>query len=95
MDSTQGCARSEPWSCRVKDKDGFYGFPGMKLPDTTTHFWFNESMKLMDCKAKCMKNCSCTAYANLDVREDGSGCAIWFGDLLDLRVIEGGEHLHV
>ncbi|KAI5605597.1 hypothetical protein BDE02_01G363300 [Populus trichocarpa] len=34
----------------------------------------------------CLKNCSCTAYSNLDIREGGSGCFLWFGDLVDIRV---------
>ena len=94
MDWTQGCVRTEPWRCKVKDKDGFRKFPGLKLPDTT-HSWVNKSMTLEDCKARCMENCSCTAYANLDVSGDGSGCAIWFGDLLDLRVSDRGQDLYV
>ena len=32
-------------------------------------------MTLEDCKAKCLENCSCTAYANLDTNGKGSGCA--------------------
>ncbi|XP_061336849.1 G-type lectin S-receptor-like serine/threonine-protein kinase At4g27290 [Gastrolobium bilobum] len=94
MDWSQGCVRSEPWSCRVKNKDGFQKFASMKLPDTTNS-WVNENMTLEDCKAKCLENCSCTAYANTDIRGAGSGCSIWFGDLIDLRVSQGGQDLYV
>ncbi|CAJ1978652.1 unnamed protein product [Sphenostylis stenocarpa] len=94
MDWTQGCVQSEPWSCGVKNRDGFRRIAGMKMPDTT-HSWINESMTLEDCKAKCMENCSCTAYANLDTSEGGSGCSIWFGHLVDLRISQSGQDLYV
>lgn len=74
MDWTKGCTRIEPWSCGVRNKDGFRRYAGMKVPDTT-HSWINASMTLEDCKAKCLENCSCTAYANLDTNGKGSGCA--------------------
>ncbi|KAI8003158.1 G-type lectin S-receptor-like serine/threonine-protein kinase SD1-1 [Camellia lanceoleosa] len=36
-------------------------------------------------KLECLKNCSCTAYANSDVAGGGSGCLLWYGDLIDIR----------
>ncbi|RDY03179.1 G-type lectin S-receptor-like serine/threonine-protein kinase, partial [Mucuna pruriens] len=93
MDLSQGCVRSEPWSCKVQD--GFRKFVGLKFPDTT-YSWINRSMTLEECKAKCWENCSCTAYANLDIRGTGSGCSIWFGDLIDLKVIsQSGQYLYI
>ncbi|RDX96534.1 G-type lectin S-receptor-like serine/threonine-protein kinase, partial [Mucuna pruriens] len=94
MDWRQGCVRSGEWSCGVKDKDGFHRFVGMKLPNTT-YSWVNASMTLEECKAKCWGNCSCTAYSNLDTSGGGSGCSIWVGELVDLRVIESGQDLYV
>ncbi|RDX66711.1 G-type lectin S-receptor-like serine/threonine-protein kinase, partial [Mucuna pruriens] len=94
MDWTQGCVRREQWSCGVKNRDGFRRFAGMKMPDTT-HSWINTSMTLKDCRVKCLENCSCTGYANLDTSGGGSGCSIWFGDLVDLRVSESGQDLYV
>ena len=96
MDWTQGCVRSEAWSCGVKGKDGFRRFAGLKLPDTTHSWvWVNESMTLEDCKAKCLENCSCTAYLNADIKGSGSGCAIWFGDIINLRIIESGQDIYI
>ncbi|XP_057458966.1 G-type lectin S-receptor-like serine/threonine-protein kinase At4g27290 isoform X2 [Lotus japonicus] len=91
---TEGCGRSEKWSCGVKNRDGFSRFGSMKLPDTTNS-WIDENMTLEDCKAKCLQNCSCSAYANLNPSGGGSGCSIWFGDLLDLRVSQSGQDLYV
>lgn len=43
------------------------------------------SMSLADCETECRKNCSCTAYSNVDIRQGGTGCMLWFGDLIDMR----------
>lgn len=53
-------------------------------------------MSLKDCRAKCLKNCSCTAYTFSDIRGKGSGCAIWFGDLIDIKLFHaGGQDLYI
>ena len=36
---------------------------------------------------KCWENCSCSAYTNSDIRGGGSGCVMWFGDLIDIRMV--------
>ncbi|KAK7324624.1 hypothetical protein VNO77_28340 [Canavalia gladiata] len=89
MDWTQGCIHTEQWNCENKSKHGFVKFSGLKSPDTS-HSWVNESMNLNECRDKCLENCSCKAYANSDVREGGSGCLMWFGDLRDIREFSGG-----
>ncbi|PRQ54525.1 putative non-specific serine/threonine protein kinase [Rosa chinensis] len=46
----------------------------------------------------CMKNCSCTAYANSNIREGRSGRLLWLGDLIDLRNLaekENGQDIHI
>jgi hypothetical protein len=94
-DWSQGCVRSEPLSCHDKHKHGFVRFVGLKIPDTT-HSWLNESVNLKECRAKCLDNCSCMAYANSDIRGGGGGCAIWFGDLIDIREFpEAGQDLYI
>lgn len=90
FDWAQGCVRSEPWSCGVKNKDGFRRFSSMKVPDTRNS-WAYKNMTLNDCRAKCLENCSCMAYSNLDIRGGGSGCSIWFGELIDLKLIQASQ----
>ncbi|XP_062079007.1 G-type lectin S-receptor-like serine/threonine-protein kinase At4g27290 isoform X2 [Humulus lupulus] len=85
----EGCERKTPLVCQNKEKDGFIKFANLKVPDTT-NTWVNASMNLKNCRAKCLSNCSCVAYSNTDIREGGSGCVIWFGDLVDIREIPGG-----
>ncbi|XP_020222262.1 G-type lectin S-receptor-like serine/threonine-protein kinase At4g27290 [Cajanus cajan] len=95
LDWSQGCVLSEPWSCGVRKKDGFKKFSGLKMPDTT-RTWVDGNLTLEECKAKCLQNCSCTAYANLYITGDGNGCIMWFGDLLDLRVASvPGQDLYI
>nr|POF05815.1 g-type lectin s-receptor-like serine/threonine-protein kinase [Quercus suber] len=83
---SKGCVRSMQLSCEDKDKIGFVKLVGYKMPDTT-YSWLNESMNLIECRDKCLNNCSCMAYTNSDIRNGGSGCAIWYGDLIDIRLI--------
>ncbi|KAK9155985.1 hypothetical protein Sjap_003465 [Stephania japonica] len=98
MDWSGGCRRRTGLNCSngVGD-DGFVRFSSVKVPDTT-FTWVNMSMGLVECQMKCLKNCSCMAYANTDVRGSGSGCVLWFGDLIDLREFTaggGGQDLYV
>ena len=74
----------ETWNCGVND--GFGTFSSLKLPETT-HTWVDANMTLENCKNKCLENCSCMGYSNLDVRGDGSGCSIWFADLIGLKQV--------
>jgi hypothetical protein len=77
------------------DKDGFLKYTANKLPDTSTSS-FDKSIDLKECERLCLKNCSCTAYTNLDFRAGGSGCLIWFGDLIDMRRSTGdGQDVYV
>ncbi|XP_061349733.1 G-type lectin S-receptor-like serine/threonine-protein kinase At4g27290 [Gastrolobium bilobum] len=95
-DWSQGCVRNKPLSCNdTYTDDGFVKFEGLKVPDTT-YTWLNESMGLEECRVKCLNNCSCMAYTNSNISGAGSGCVMWFGDLIDMRQFqEGGEDLYV
>ncbi|GMN61963.1 hypothetical protein TIFTF001_031048 [Ficus carica] len=90
MDWSGGCVRANPLSCQDKEKDGFVKLVSMKMPDTA-YSWVNKSMNLQECKGNCLSNCSCMAYTNADIRGQGSGCVIWFGDLMDIRKVVSGE----
>ena len=92
-DWSGGCVRRTRLNCQ--NGDGFLKYPGVKLPDTQES-WFNMTMNLKECKMKCLKNCNCTAYANSDIRNGGSGCVLWFGNLIDIREYnENGQDLYV
>ncbi|KAH1127710.1 hypothetical protein GLYMA_06G261200v4 [Glycine max] len=90
-----GCVRNKPLICEEKLSDGFVKFKGLKVPDTT-HTWLNESIGLEECRVKCLSNCSCMAFANSDIRGEGSGCVMWFGDLIDMKQLQtDGQDLYI
>ncbi|KAJ9671852.1 hypothetical protein PVL29_025511 [Vitis rotundifolia] len=92
-DYSSGCVRNASLSCH--NGDGFVKYSGLKLPDSQKS-WSNESMNLKECVWMCSRNCSCTAYANSDIRGGGSGCLLWFGDLIDIKEFpETGQELYV
>ncbi|CAL5390636.1 unnamed protein product [Camellia sinensis] len=92
-DWSDGCVRRTPLDCR--NGDGFLKYSHYKMPDTR-YSWFNKSMTLRECEMLCLKNCSCTAYTNLDIRGGGSGCLLWFDELIDMREFsENGQDIYI
>ncbi|GLT43898.1 hypothetical protein SLA2020_178240 [Shorea laevis] len=91
-DGSAGCVRKTNLECMG---DKFLHLRNVKLPETTTAFvGLNTSLK--DCGHLCLRNCSCSAYANADIRNGGTGCFIWVGELLDIRESpSGGQNLFV
>ncbi|KAF7822814.1 G-type lectin S-receptor-like serine/threonine-protein kinase [Senna tora] len=95
VDWSDGCVHNKPLNCSEKHKDGFLKVEGLKVPDTT-HTWLDVTMNLEECKDECLENCSCMAYTNSDIRGKGSGCVLWFGDLVDIRQFSaGGQDLYI
>ncbi|OWM81215.1 hypothetical protein CDL15_Pgr007246 [Punica granatum] len=92
-DWSGGCTRKKPLDCR--EGEGFLKYSGIKVPDTQNS-WYNKTMNLKECSKVCLKNCSCTAYANMDIRNGSSGCVLWFGDLIDIRYYsENGQDVYI
>ncbi|CAL5335848.1 unnamed protein product [Camellia sinensis] len=81
-DWSNGCVRRTPFDCHNGSK--FLKYSGNKLPETR-YSWFNKITTLRECEKLCLNNCSCTAYTNLDIRGGGSGCLLWFGELIDMK----------
>ncbi|RVW68686.1 G-type lectin S-receptor-like serine/threonine-protein kinase [Vitis vinifera] len=93
MDWSNGCVRKTSLDCQKGD--GFAKYSGVKLPDTRNS-WFNESMNLKECASLCFRNCSCSAYTNSDIKGGGSGCLLWFGDLIDIKEFtENGQDFYI
>ncbi|KAJ1379402.1 S-locus glycoprotein domain [Sesbania bispinosa] len=93
---TNGCVPRNESNCTSSHTDGFWKYTQMKLPDTSSS-WYNKTMSLEECQKSCLKNCSCVAYANLDTRNGGSGCLLWFNNVLDVKKFSqwGGQDLYV
>ncbi|KAK3408276.1 hypothetical protein EUGRSUZ_J00550 [Eucalyptus grandis] len=93
LNSTGGCIRKV--QLNSSRGEGFMKLSHVKLPDLID-FQLFQNMSLKECKVECLKNCSCIAYANSDVR--GEGCLMWFGDLIDIKEIDivgYGQYLFV
>ncbi|KAK6792639.1 hypothetical protein RDI58_011720 [Solanum bulbocastanum] len=89
---SSGCVRRKPLNCQ--NGDGFLKYSSIKLPDTQ-YSWFDVSMTLGECKQACLGNCSCMAYSNLDIRNGGTGCLLWYGDLINIRELPGGQDIYI
>ncbi|MCI02141.1 serine/threonine protein kinase [Trifolium medium] len=76
------CLRRTKLNCL--NGDAFLKYTSIKLPDTSAS-WYDKRLSLEECKTVCLKNCSCIAYANLDIRNGGSGCLLWFDNIVDMR----------
>ncbi|XP_057453087.1 G-type lectin S-receptor-like serine/threonine-protein kinase At4g27290 [Lotus japonicus] len=93
-----GCVPKNESNCEnniTHKTEGFFKYTQTKYPDTSSS-WFNKSMNLEDCKLACLRNCSCVACANLDTRNGGTGCLLWFNYLVDVRKFsQWGQDLYV
>ncbi|CAJ2638919.1 unnamed protein product [Trifolium pratense] len=91
LDWSGGCVRRIRLNC---SGDWFLQHSGVELPDTSSS-WFNKSLRLEECEQMCLKNCSCSAYTNLNVKSN-SGCLIWFGNIQDLKNnIDQGQDIFI
>ncbi|XP_010424597.2 PREDICTED: S-locus-specific glycoprotein S13-like [Camelina sativa] len=92
-DWSNGCVRRTELNCR---RDMFLGMTRMKLPDTKTAIVDRSIGEEKECRERCNMDCNCTAFANADLRQGGSGCLIWTGELMDIRNdAEEGQNLYV
>ncbi|CAA0838784.1 G-type lectin S-receptor-like serine/threonine-protein kinase [Striga hermonthica] len=88
-----GCVRRSELRC---SGDVFERYSGIKLPDARNCTVNGEATLLSDCEAECSRNCSCTAYTVLDIRESVSGCLFYHGDLVDIKAMrQGGQDLYI
>ncbi|XP_074581307.1 receptor-like serine/threonine-protein kinase SD1-8 [Curcuma longa] len=88
-DGLDGCVRTTALAC-VNGTDGFATQSSVKLPDTSTASVDWSAVSLEECKLRCLRNCSCTGYAQANVSGSGSGCVLWSTDLTDIKFYEGG-----
>ncbi|KAK8527603.1 hypothetical protein V6N13_085421 [Hibiscus sabdariffa] len=80
-----GCVRTTLLQCQ---NDGFLRLETMKVPAFPD--W--SPVTYGGCEDRCMKNCSCVAYAY----DAGIGCMFWNGDLIDVQKFPyGGVDLYI
>ncbi|KAH7532964.1 hypothetical protein FEM48_Zijuj04G0079200 [Ziziphus jujuba var. spinosa] len=88
-DYSHGCQRKTKLNCEnINDtgngkRDKFLEMSSMSLPEAQQYVTAGSEAV---CKAICLNNCSCTAYAF-----DSNKCLIWVGELLNLKQFSAGE----
>ncbi|URD98725.1 Serine threonine-protein kinase [Musa troglodytarum] len=87
-DGSDGCVRKTALDCR-NGTDAFVTLNGAMIPDTSSSV-VDWSLSLEQCKARCLRNCACTACASANISGSESGCIMWTTDLTDLGVVSGG-----
>ncbi|KAK4573514.1 hypothetical protein RGQ29_031463 [Quercus rubra] len=93
--SSRDCMREKQGVSMCNNGEGFVKLAHMKVPDTSiAHADMSLSMK--ECEQKCLRNCSCMAYASANESEGGIGCLTWQGDLVDTRTYpDVGQDLYI
>ncbi|MQL77704.1 hypothetical protein Taro_010112 [Colocasia esculenta] len=88
-----GCVREEMLQCG--GGDAFLTLRQVKMPEAR-NMMVNVGMGLEECRDRCLRNCSCTAYAATEVRPGRTGCLTWSGELVDIRTVPNGpDELYV
>ena len=91
--ASSGCVRKRGQASICKSGDGFVKVENVKLPDSS-FARVDEKLSLKECEQQCLENCSCAAYGVVDAKEE-VGCLRWYGELIDTRVLNGGQNLYV
>ncbi|XP_050371701.1 G-type lectin S-receptor-like serine/threonine-protein kinase At1g11410 [Argentina anserina] len=85
-----GCKRQQGAPSMCRNGEGFVKIQNLKIPDTST-IKLDMNLTMDACEKLCLNNCSCLAYASADVRNGGSGCMTWYGDLMDTTQFAQGQ----
>ncbi|XP_039020153.1 G-type lectin S-receptor-like serine/threonine-protein kinase RKS1 isoform X9 [Hibiscus syriacus] len=90
-----GCVRKRGISM-CGNGEGFIKFLHVKVPDTSAAH-IDTTVGLKQCKEKCLRDCSCMAYASAYSETNrGAGCLTWQGDLFDARTFTcTGQDLYI
>ncbi|KAF2318244.1 hypothetical protein GH714_003510 [Hevea brasiliensis] len=77
-------------------EEGFVKVAHVKVPDTSAAAWVSMNMSPRDCEKECRRNCSCSAYASIEISGEGTGCLTWYGKLMDtVHNMEEGYDIYV
>ncbi|KAH7660829.1 alpha-D-mannose-specific plant lectins domain-containing protein [Dioscorea alata] len=85
MDASSGCDRLTMLDCK-SNSNGFMTITLAALPETSNAIVYANISQLNECRDRCLKNCSCTAYATANISKAGLGCVIWVTELLDMQM---------
>ncbi|XP_030935040.1 G-type lectin S-receptor-like serine/threonine-protein kinase RKS1 isoform X2 [Quercus lobata] len=93
--SSHECVREKQGVSMCNNGEGFVKLAHMKVPDTSI-VHVDMSLSTKECEQKCLRNCSCIAYASANESEGGIGCLTWQGDLVDASTYPDlGQDLYI
>ncbi|KAJ0241973.1 G-type lectin S-receptor-like serine/threonine-protein kinase [Hirschfeldia incana] len=82
QDYSGGCVRNTELRC----SNQFLPLPNVKLPDKLEVL---ERKNLTICRSDCLRNCSCEAYAHVEI---SNRCLVWSKDVLNLQQLDEGNN---
>ncbi|CAL5441343.1 unnamed protein product [Camellia sinensis] len=88
-DASGGCVKKRAALGMCGNGEGFVKMERAKIPPTSKG---DEEMNLSleECEAKCLRNCSCTAYT---IASDGGNyCLTWYGTLMNARTAHSARY---
>ncbi|EEF49995.1 hypothetical protein RCOM_1435790 [Ricinus communis] len=79
-DASAECTRKISDTSICGNGEGFVKIASVKVPDASAAALLNRNLSTRECKQLCLSNCSCKAFASLDIERKGVGCLTWYGD---------------
>ncbi|PON79922.1 S-receptor-like serine/threonine-protein kinase [Trema orientale] len=95
---SDGCLRKHVRSSTsCPNGEGFLTVTRVKAPDTSkAALWWEKSVSGRECEEACLRNCSCTAFMNIENTGGEIGCFAWYGELTDIvEYTDSGRDLHI
>lgn len=95
-DASDGCTRIKADSI-CNGKEGFAKLKRVKIPNTSA-VNVDMNITLKECEQRCLKNCSCVAYASAyhESQDGAKGCLTWHGNMLDTRTyLSSGQDFYI
>ncbi|KAG7591300.1 Bulb-type lectin domain [Arabidopsis thaliana x Arabidopsis arenosa] len=95
-DASDGCTRIKAASI-CNGKEGFAKLKRVKIPNTSA-VNVDMNITLKECEQRCLKNCSCVAYASAyhESENGAKGCLTWHGNMLDTRTyLSSGQDFYL
>ncbi|KAG6416936.1 hypothetical protein SASPL_124377 [Salvia splendens] len=89
-DYSGGCVREMSLQCNGNNtgsngrRDRFWSVSDVRLPVNEEQLTVGSAG---ECESSCFNDCSCTAYAY----EEGRGCSVWNGELVNLQQLNEGD----
>ncbi|KAF7142713.1 hypothetical protein RHSIM_Rhsim05G0233500 [Rhododendron simsii] len=83
-DASGGCIKKREALSMCQNGEGFVKVANAKIPDTSKAH-VRISLSVHECKAECLRNCSCLAFTSEAEGGANANCFTWHENLMDVR----------